>query len=1365
MKRTALILSLVWLTQLITVDLLSQHAHKTQSSTSASSVPGWEISRVSLTQGLPQHSIGALAFDQQGFMWIGTEDGLSRYDGFQFEQFKYKPGDSLSLSSNWINDILVDEKDNLWIATNRGLNYLDKKSGQVIRVSNIELPDPIDISTLSIDSSSNLWIGTTQGIFKYITSSGLSEKFLHVPNDPGSLKYDDIDELFIDRENRLWISSEMGLEIRNSKFELLKFFDRSFSKGSFNYSETKIGTVFQDSDGIIWTGNHSGVVAFDVSLNIIKVIQLDSRDEGGIQDITEDAQGHLWVAKKCLYRINPRQPEGVVQFCEDPKNLKSLSQGSTLTELEIDGAGQLWVGAWAGGLTKLREKSSFFHNLIEKPDSNQIPYPPVTGLFAEEPNTLWIGTWGNGLDKWDRLNNTYDTWANSFLEGVNESIISHISKDKSGDLWISSYGGGLTQWNPSKNIVNRFTNQKSSNVGLSSDYIRYSFVDSKNRLWVSTHSNGLNLVDRSTGAIKQFVHDGSQSGSSHANVRQIVEDDQGTLWIGTVGGGLNRYNEGDQSFTHYRFSEDIPNSLSGDIVSEVFVDSKSNLWVGTTTGLNQMRIDDPGKFERYTVEDGLPNDVILAIEEDDFGRLWMSTFNGISCFYPEEKKFINYGLEEGLLDLEYNGTVSAKNFATGELFFGGVRSTTYFQPADFQIDTSHYPLVVSKLSRYNLNDDSDGPNVDLFVNSEELLEFNFNDRIITIEISSMGFELRENIHLQYQLKGFSDQWYDLVNKREVVLTNLDEGNYSLYARAKNRDEVWGQKTLLADLVVRPAWYASSFAKLLYLLLLGLGGFLFYRYQKFRWQLQTNLKLEKAEASRLKELDKQKNALFANISHEFRTPLTVILGMADQLMKNPSNGPRKKLSLIQRNGTQLLGLINQILDITKMESGGVQAKYVYGDVIMYLGYLVESYQSYAISQKRTISIYSIPDELMMDYDPALLHRVIENLISNALKFTDEYGQIKILTKIESNQLIIEVKDNGKGIHSDQLPHIFNRFYQADQSHTRTSEGTGIGLSLVQEIINILKGKITVESTIDIGTNFIISLPIVTKHRSSTISETEVKRLIERGDRLLVSNDDSSEVAEFEAPLVNDERPHLLIIEDNKDVVTYLKTCLKDAYYYHIARNGKQGVDIALESIPDIIITDLMMPQMDGYEVCEQLKSDQRTSHIPIIMLTAKATTTDRLEGLKKGADAYLAKPFNEDELHIRLEKFVQLSRALQNRLAKLELIEDDAQSDFVKSLKDKIYKRLGDDSFQVVHLCSEMAMSRTQLHRKIKALTGYSTAQFIRKIRLQEARHLLETTDLNVSEVAYKVGFKHHTNFTIAFKNEFDFLPTELIHEK
>ena len=569
---------------------------------------------------------------------------------------------------------------------------------------------------------------------------------------------------------------------------------------------------------------------------------------------------------------------------------------------------------------------------------------------------------------------------------------------------------------------------------------------------------------------------------------------------------------------------------------------------------------------------------------------------------------------------------------------------------------------------------------------------------------------------------------------------------------------------MTSFVVHPPWYASRWAYLLYGLLALAIGYTYYNLQKRRWYLRTQLQLEQAEAVRLKELDSHKNNLFANITHEFRTPLTMILGLTDQVKKNPREGLQSKLGIVLRNGKQLLSLVNQMLDLTKLKTGNVTVNYVNGDIMAYIDYLVESYQSFAISSQRTLSSFCHPKSFTMDYDPEIVHRIVENLISNSLKFTNEYGQIKVEISTEGKALRIEVSDNGIGIAEKDLPYVFDRFYQVDDTSIRQNEGTGIGLALVSELVELLGGDISVTSQLGIKTTFVTRLPITDDAPKRLISKEEIQNHVKDKTILgliserVITEDSDDEGLAF---LSGDDRPILLIIEDNSDVITYLMSCLKDNYEYLIGRNGKKGVDLALEYIPDIIITDLMMPIMDGYEVCEQLKSDPKTSHIPIIMLTAKAALEDRLIGLSKGADAYLSKPFNEEELHIRIENLLENRRAMQRQLQGTDLDSNDPESTFLREVKNVIFKHIDDENFDVNRLCREVAMSRAQLHRKIKALTDFSTGQYIRSIRMKEARKLLETGQHNVSEVADMVGFRHHNSFTIAFKNEYGVPPSKM----
>lgn len=525
-------------------------------------------------------------------------------------------------------------------------------------------------------------------------------------------------------------------------------------------------------------------------------------------------------------------------------------------------------------------------------------------------------------------------------------------------------------------------------------------------------------------------------------------------------------------------------------------------------------------------------------------------------------------------------------------------------------------------------------------------------------------------------------------------------------------------------------------------------------EKYIQKLQENLllELERKDALKYKEINALKSRLYTNLTHEFRTPLTVIMGMAEGLRENPKKEVESKGGIIQRNSVQLLDLVNQLLELNQLEEGAMKPAYEQGFIIQYLKYLTESYQSYAWSRQRSLSFHTeLNDNFLMDFDPEKMQRILINLISNAIKFTPQLGQIKVTVKKDQdrNVLIIKVIDTGKGISKDALPFIFDRFYQVDNSSTRDIQGTGIGLALVKELTELLSGTISCHSVLGKGTTFELSFPIKNIAKRTSIHF-----------EVLIPSTVSLHHEEKEEGDLNGEKPILLIVEDNDDVAVYLKSCLEPHYHFLMAKNGKIGLEKALEKIPDIIISDVMMPEMDGFELCQHLKNDARTNHIPIILLTAKSTLEDKLTGLSKGADAYLEKPFNKEELLIRLRQLIQIRKNILER-NNLE-VEDKPQDEFLLKIHQIVLEHLEDASFDVSRLVEKMNMSRTQLHRKIKALTDLSTTQFVRIIRLQEAKKMLKSNTLNVSEVAYKVGYKNPTNFSTHFKAYFGVSPSRSV---
>ncbi|MBK7406885.1 MAG: response regulator [Saprospirales bacterium] len=715
--------------------------------------------------------------------------------------------------------------------------------------------------------------------------------------------------------------------------------------------------------------------------------------------------------------------------------------------------------------------------------------------------------------------------------------------------------------------------------------------------------------------------------------------------------------------------------------------------------------------------------------------------------------------------------------AAGELLFGGINGFNLFDPDSIQDQPLVPPIIITDFKLFNQSVPVRASAGDTLAYSSPLkqpashtkeIKLSYWQDDFSFEFAALNYLSPEKNKYKYQLLGNDKNWIETDAARNFAnYTNLKPGTYTFRVIGSNNDGVWNKTGASVCIVIAPPWWRTWWAYVVYLLSLGAIGFFLWRNETRRQRMKHDLELKQLQADQLKELDQTKTRLYTNITHEFRTPLTVILGMADQLEKDPKNRLQEGLRLIRRNGSHLLALINQLLDLAKLQSNRMVVQLIQGDIVVYLKYIAESFNSMAAAKDLRISTYSDPESIVMDFDRDKIMKIASNLLSNAVKFTPPGGEIILRIRLEKEQgsdaetLVFDVSDTGIGIPPDQLPHIFERFYQADSSNTRKGEGTGIGLALVQELVKLFDGQISVESVQGKGSTFTVQLPI--RHTAALETELHIQEM-----------QPLEEAVSERVPLVeggnqfsgNEDWPLMLIVEDNPDVRTFLVGCLDQQYRIVTAENGQIGINKALELVPDIIISDVMMPEKDGFEVCDILKKDTRTSHIPIVMLTARTTVEDRITGLERGADAYMAKPFHQGELIVQLQNLLDSRRRLQERYRNLDSPAEQATPDekvedaFLLELRGIIESQMADAGFSIEYLCRKMAMSRMQLHRKIKALTDQSTSLYIRSIRLQRARHLFTTTELNVSEVAYEVGFDDPKYFSRVFSEEFGVAPSD-----
>ena len=1320
------------------------------------------IKYYTLEDGISQVTINELLKDSLGFVWIGTQDGLNRFDGKEFKIYKYEESDDASISGNHVTSLLEDRSGDIWVGTlGNGLNLYDYEL-DVFR--SIYLENPVvpneTILDMVLDSEGSVWVTTrNSGLYKissdgetyrqenflentslsglhldqnnYLWAGGYDGAVYKLDFNTGStskilpeLRVEGDVQAFFSAGEKLFIGTDIGMFLYNTKTKQLQKIDLDKTGGS---PTRHVVTFLEADDSKVWVGTGSGLFLFDVyALEVIRKIQYSVNETDGlsnntIQSLLKNSEDQILVGT--ANNLN------LLDF-DNPyfKNLSKNKRGSHVLNDNVifsilkDGK-DLWVGTSDGGLNLVREDSTYYFTENQN-DPFSISGNVVREICKDEVNDrIWMAT-TRGLSMIDLK--TFDAEKPKFRvfryeidnpNSINNDFLKGIALDKSGTVWGAAFGHGIFSLKLDSNgnvTIDRYKNEKNNSNSLINDFAQC-----------------------------------------------ISLDQSGDVWVGSQGGltKLSFKNQLNPIFTNYTRNEDLENSLSHNSVYDILVDDKNNKWIATRYGLNLWQQD--GTFKSWTEQEQFTSAIIYGIQDDFDGNLWLGTTAGIVHFNPRTNRFKQYGVQDGIQSNEFDIHARFRD-DQGLIYLGGVDGLTYFHPRDLTSVDTPQPLFFSE---FRIKDQTikaqSLPNSILkesLLKTEEL-KFNNNQFPFYLQFSSIDFRLNKHIEYGYKLLPNNEEW-NMLKDPEIQFLNLPSGNHTLLVNGFSRGVEWDQEPLKMKLQILPPWWSTWWAYTLYIILALLLAYIFYKFQVSR-------KLAVAESKKLKEIDQLKNSLYTNITHEFRTPLTVILGMTETIKQNLGEKELhmvdKPLEMIKRNGKSLLYLVNEMLDLAKLESGNMELQLVKADVVPFIKYICESFQSYANEKNVNLIVYSEVDSLIMDMDENKLQAIIYNLLSNAIKFLGNGNEIIVhlnsTTENGSRQFLIKVKDNGMGISKEDLPHIFNRFYQADATISRHGEGTGIGLSLTKNFIELMGGNITVKSELGKGTEFIVYLPVFTAAKSLDLAYGEIETPVMEIDRPK-ENPKSQYLKENDLPIA-------LIIEDNADVVYFLKNSLEAKYRTVHAENGKIGVEKALSEIPDIIICDVMMPIMDGYEVCKKLKSDKRTDHIPIIILTAKATQKDRLVGLSYGADAYLVKPFEKAELFIRLNQLIGLRKKMISKFENdgltvfLRTRTKNPGVQFLQEAIKIIHKELADPDFGPKQLAFKLNLSESQTYRKLKSITDKSTAVFIRSVRLNKAKEMLYDSDKTVSEIAYSVGFNDPSWFSRAFKEEFGYSPSAI----
>ena len=941
------------------------------------------------------------------------------------------------------------------------------------------------------------------------------------------------------------------------------------------------------------------------------------------------------------------------------------------------------------------------------------------GMMTDREGKIWLSRYAYNVDCYDPVTHALRRAPYDVSNGLSNSLL----QDKTGLIWVACENG-IVQINPGTLAASDFPLPEKT-------YVWHFYQSDDNTVWAAT-KNGILKINPASGEVRQF-NPASTAGMASGEILSIHEA-EGFLWCGSTG-GLIRFNPKNNAAVTFSTRHGLPhNHVYAAIPAE------GSLWLPTNKGL-----------ARVSLTSGVKPDADLA-DVDIFGA------------------------DDGLPHHEFN-TLTFLKAKNGTIWLGGLNGVVSFDPKKLVLGKSaDKSVIIAEFSKYDQQADS-VLNFPLFKDHwPETFVLRPEEKFFSVRFALLDYRDPRANQYSYKLEGFDHDWIFAGNQNTARYANLPPGTYTLRIRGANPNGIWSNREAMAVIVVQQVWYKTAWAWLLYGLFAAGMIYGAWRSRVRSLRLAQQLELEHLRSENLKDLEAFKSRFFTNITHEFRTPLTVVLGISDQLRTDLEAAGEKgsrpdipallsQTALVRRSGENLLRLVNQILDLAKLESNTLKMNYIQGDVVAYLRYVAESLHSLAETRNIRLEVETGTAEIVMDYDPERLLQIAHNLLSNAIKFTPGSG--KVVLQITSEELStpptlkITVADTGAGIPPEALPFVFDRFFQADNQEYAGASGSGIGLSLTKELVKAMGGDISVESRAGEGTTFTVRLPI-TNQAEKMAAQTEDRGLPDF--QSLVNLPEAGN----RQPETNNR---LLLIEDNPDVMEYLAACLRDRYVLDFAYDGESGIEKALETVPDLVISDVMMPGKNGFEVCEILKNDERSSHIPLVLLTAKADMDSRLAGLRRGADAYLAKPFHPEELLLTLNNLLELRRQMQARYLDWATQETpvsetasaaatDPENEFLKKLRAVVEENLSDANLDVEALCRKIGMSRTNLHNKLSALTGLSTTLYVRKLRLRRAQELLRTTDSTISEIAYEVGFNDPKFFSRVYAEEYGAPPSE-----
>ncbi|MBS0026712.1 hybrid sensor histidine kinase/response regulator transcription factor [Chitinophaga sp. 22321] len=1328
-----------------------------------------EFSSLNVNNGLSNNQVNCIFKDSRGFMWFGTMSGLNRYDGFTCRVFRHDASDPASISDDYVMAINAVPGNRLYIRTRNGDVLYDPVTEQfsdaAIWLKSKGLPVTGITCMQQIDGS--CWIGYQDGSIYYFNENNNSaaKRLQHHAGIPVA----DINQTAPNQIGILYLNGELDMaDARTGRLlshsdAVRRLVDNSpISLRFFTDAQQDLWVYMPGSDfGVVYINSKTGASRRLLSKN-------SALNNDIVNSIVQDEKGQIWIGTDHGgINVLNKSNFSCYYLQKREEDVKTVAENA-IYALYKDNLGIIWCGTYKRGISYYAENMMKFPLYMHKyADPNSLSYNDVN-CFAEDRNgNVWIGTNGAGLIYFDRKANTFTrmTHAPGNNNSISAYVILSLFVDDNNSLWIGYYFGGLDNYHNGT-----FTHYRTdtANNGLSNKTVWKIYKDKQQNFWIGTLGGGLDRFDQSAGL---FYHNNVNIPNSvHSNyITDLTEDTKGNLWISTAY-GIDVLDKAKGVYVHYLHST---HQLSNDNANSLLCDSRGIMWVGTRDGLNAY---DPDKqqFITFRMKDGLPDNNIISILEDNDHHLWASTSNGLSKIAVQHQNNTvtischNYDEKDGLQGNAFNINAALK-LKSGELLFGGADGFNIFDPAKVKQVRHEPPIVFTSLQLFNrtiaVNEKRNNHVIlpaAMPETHEIILRHNEND--FSIDFAALDFTNtdKNRYTYAYKLEGFNKEWQTTDGKsRRITYTNINPGSYTLLLKAVSDDNTLQWKGISLRIRILPPFWATPLAYVLYFVLVVAILLLLRKIVLHRAQRRFALQQERREARQLHELDMLKIKLFTNLSHEFKTPVSLILSPLEEVISHEADHTfRHKLYLIRRNAKRLLYLANQLMDFRKMEMQELKLNPANGDVIAFIRDVVYSFTDLAERKQVAFSFYAANETLYTSFDHDKIERILFNLLSNAFKFTTTGGFVKVFTSFtqtnnEQAVLEIRVEDTGIGIPPERHEKIFEQFFHSDSPGGFVNQGSGIGLAITREFVKLCGGSIRVESEVNKGTTFILHLPMeILTAAAGHITAVEEP---------LLPTSPQTAPSEDPVPAKKEEKQTLLLVEDNDDFRFYLKENMKAHYHIIEATDGASGWQKTLSAHPDLVVSDVNMPGMNGIALCAKIKSDNRTRHIPVILLTARAAEEEQLQGLETGADDYIVKPVRFEIMLSRVRNLLA-RRAPAKQLVVLPPPDDtttvlSADEKFMQKVLEIVNKHLADAGFSVEELSRELFMNRVSVYRRIYAITGQPPIEFIRGVRLQRAAHLLTQTEMNVTEVAYEVGFNNPKYFAKYFKMAYQMLPS------